>query len=274
MANDWIKLIKGLEKKREVIAMAIALKPVGTFSLDCEVIAYKWAKVWSWADSETVDGHISGLNGSVVDDIAGLPGFFAAAEVAGWARSTDRGISFTNWDRHNGNGAKARALAANRQQSRRDQSAVTQPSRAERDKSVTRAEQQRAEKSREETKQQADPIPIEDSFPHPAPPPLSAAAGIAHGEVCSLLLAVTFQGVRVFDPSAASAVAAGRKASKCQVAWALERFAEERATEAGRARLRNPAGYIRGLIERHEPPAGWVEKFNRAEIRRIAQGAA
>lgn len=110
MANDWIKCIKGLTDKREVVAMALRLKPTGILSQDCEIVACKWLKVWGWADSETVDGHVQGVTGEFVDAVAGLAGFFAAAEVVGWATPKGSGITFNNWGRHNGATAKARAM--------------------------------------------------------------------------------------------------------------------------------------------------------------------
>lgn len=134
-----------------------------------------------------------------------------------------------------------------------------------------RAEQQRAERSRAD-KKQAEPVPIEVVTAGPAD---TAAAFSARGEVCSLLLGVHFGGVPLFDSKAAAAIASSPRATREQVAWAIERFVEERATEAGKARMRKPAGYLRSLIDRHEPPAGWVEKYRRAEIRKLAaKGAA
>lgn len=260
MAGDWIKWVKGLVRRREVIAVANAL------GADRRIVACSAMLLWEWADDNTTDGHVEGIGASDIDAIADLPGFGAALKSVGWLRVTARGITIVNFEHHNGESAKARALNQKHQQaSRKRKESVRESS----DKTVTRAEQSSREQRREEnTKQQA-------GAPPPACSPQPAAAAPIHstGGLCSLLLALKCRGAPVFDAKAAAAIAQHPKATFLQVSWAAERFHDEMRTEAGRARVKNKAGWVRRLIEEQEPPPGWAEKFNRRILADLAKQA-
>src|SRR6185369_4051706 len=92
-------------------------------------------KLWSWADRQSRDGHAMSVTEMWIDRYAGRDGFAQAMAKAGWLTIDNRGVSFPNFDRHNGKTAKNRALASDRK--------VTQRSRTERDESVTREEKRR-----------------------------------------------------------------------------------------------------------------------------------
>lgn len=139
MSANWIKWIKGLVRRREVIAVANKL------STDRRVVACCCMMMWEWADDNTIDGHVEGVTAGDIDAEVGLNGFSLAVESVGWLRFHEGGVSIPRWDRHNGESAKSRALATERQ-SRKRHADVTPMSRSKRDKSVTSREQSRAEK--------------------------------------------------------------------------------------------------------------------------------
>jgi hypothetical protein len=106
MAGDWIKWLKGLSRRREIIVLARKL------NISKREAACACMEMWEWADEETTDGHVQGATKDDIDLMLGIPGFGVAIESpeVGWVRFTERGISFPRWDRHNSETAKKRAL--------------------------------------------------------------------------------------------------------------------------------------------------------------------
>mgnify|MGYP001172807628 CR=1 FL=1 len=80
MARDWIKWVKGLSKRREVLVIARNL------GISRREAACACMEVWEWADDETVDGNIRGATGDDIDLMLGLPGFAVALQApeVGW----------------------------------------------------------------------------------------------------------------------------------------------------------------------------------------------
>lgn len=142
MAGDWIKMRTALADDPAVIAMADRLG-VDEFS-----VVGRLHHLWSWADSQSRDGHAVGVTVRWLNRYVQCDGFAEALAHVGWLTIDDQGIKFPNFDRHNGESAKARGLAKNRKQKQR--AGVTdeagQESRNERDEGVTREE-----KSKEQT---------------------------------------------------------------------------------------------------------------------------
>jgi hypothetical protein len=141
MAGDWIKMRACLAYDPAVIGIAASLDIT-----EFEVVGILH-HLWSWADSQSRDGHAVGVTEKWINRFCQRDGFAAAMQKAGWLEITDAGVSFPNFERHNGETAKARGLAAIRKQKQR--SNVTQEegqmSRSERDESVTREEKRREE---------------------------------------------------------------------------------------------------------------------------------
>jgi hypothetical protein len=150
MAGDWIKMRIDLAEDPAVIGMADAL------GLDEFAIVGRLHALWGWADSQSRDGHASSVTGKWIDRKMQRDGFAAAMVAAGWLMLTDGGVEFPHFDRHNGETAKQRGLAANRQKKSREN--VTQsvtvesrkPSRIDRDTCVTREEKRRDKSSIEQ----------------------------------------------------------------------------------------------------------------------------
>lgn len=107
-------------------------------------------EVWAWAGRLSEDGVVPFGNAAVIDEVAGSSGFAQAMVEVGWLGLEPTQAVFPNWDRHNSDDAKARALAAERQRKRRaadealSRSGVTSVT-VERDASVTRGEERREE---------------------------------------------------------------------------------------------------------------------------------
>ena len=136
MAGDWIKMRVSLATDPAVIGIAARL--------DCtefEVVGMLH-HVWSWADTQSRDGHAPGVTEKWVDRYVQCDGFAQAMQSVGWLVITEDGVEFPHFDRHNGKTAKTRALGSNRQKKHRANVTAEegQMSRSERDKSVTREE--------------------------------------------------------------------------------------------------------------------------------------
>lgn len=116
MAGDWVKWVKGLSKRREVIVLARKL------GVSRREAACACMEMWEWADDETTNGHIQGATGEDIDLQLGLPGFASALQSSevGWLRVNSQGITFPRWDRHNGESAKRRANDAAKKRQQRD----------------------------------------------------------------------------------------------------------------------------------------------------------
>ena len=140
MAGDWIKMRCDLAEDPAVIRIAEEL------SLDEDTVVGKLHRLWSWADRQSRDGHAYGVTARWVDKHLACDGFAVALQGVGWMVVDDQGVSLPNFDRHNGEPAKARALGTRRKQKQRATvpPGTGQVSREERDSSGTREEKRRA----------------------------------------------------------------------------------------------------------------------------------
>jgi hypothetical protein len=108
MAGEWIKMRVDLASDPAVIRIRRAT------GIDADAVVGKLHRLWAWADTHTAEGAAEGLDVEWVDEFAGVKGFAAAMQLAGWLEVDDAGLRFTNFDRHNGQPAKVRALAKTR----------------------------------------------------------------------------------------------------------------------------------------------------------------
>lgn len=115
MAGTWIKVEKNTPEKPEVYAIAAAL------NIDPDLAFAKCFKLWRWADDHTTNGNATSVTEFLLDSITGVKGFAVALEKVGWLIVNKRGdsaaifgIEIPNFERHMGEGAKQRALTANR----------------------------------------------------------------------------------------------------------------------------------------------------------------
>ena len=114
--QTWIKWTKGLTRKREVLLLAqrMAIPPPHAAAL-CML-------VWEWADDNTADGCLRGFTPGMISAAVGAPGIAEAMAdpAVGWLLDTGDACIFANFDRHNGQCAKKRDLAARRKTRERD----------------------------------------------------------------------------------------------------------------------------------------------------------
>jgi len=150
MAGEWIKMDKTLRDKPEVQVLAelLAVAPP-------TVVGYLHL-FWSKADDHARHGVVTLCHAKTVDDWVGVVGFADALSRIGWLRidPVKQLISIPKWDRHNGNSAKIRALAAERQRRARARHA----SRTERDGGVT-VPSQKAVTREEKRRSTSPPLP-------------------------------------------------------------------------------------------------------------------
>ena len=72
-----------------------------------------WFDLYSWLDEQTADGRLE-TDHAELDRKAGLAGAAASLERSGWLTFADGVCTITNWEEHNGQNAKRRALDARR----------------------------------------------------------------------------------------------------------------------------------------------------------------
>lgn len=102
MAGDWIKMRTNLETDPRVIGIAAQL---GTCEL--HVVGMLW-KVWSWADSHSLDGNALCVTEVTLDRFVDRAGFAVALRKVGWLEGRDNALTFPRFAEHNGQTAKKR----------------------------------------------------------------------------------------------------------------------------------------------------------------------
>lgn len=144
MAGDWIKMRTNLDTDPKVIEMATSLEVS-----EMEIIGCLW-KVWSWADSHSIDGNAIRVTCVTLDRFTGLTGFAEALRNVGWLEGRDNALTFPRFAEHNGQTAKKRAETNERVRKHRNAKTVT---------SVT--QKALPEKRREEKNKPPPPTPLE-----------------------------------------------------------------------------------------------------------------
>jgi len=142
MAGDWIKMRTALAHDPAVIAIALDLD-----KNEFEVVGMLH-HIWSWADSQSQDGHIKRVTEKWLDRFVHCDGFSKSLAAAKWLIIGSDGIEFPNFGKHNGESAKKRAEAAERQRVSRELKAIADAallSQKTCDESVTREEKRREE---------------------------------------------------------------------------------------------------------------------------------
>ncbi len=142
MAGDWIKLQKDTPDKPEVLAIASRL------DLDPDAVVGKLVRIWSWFDTHTVNGNAASVTFSYIDRLTGVTGFAEQVALVGWLCQNGHELSLPNFEFHNGETAKTRALGKNRTEKHRSNASVNGKRN---DQSVTKPspEKRREEKNKE-----------------------------------------------------------------------------------------------------------------------------
>jgi hypothetical protein len=119
MSRPWIKMRTDLDDDPHVIEMASAL---GVH--ENHVVGMLW-KIWSWADSHSLDGNALRVTCVTLDRFAGVSGFADALRKVGWLDGRDGSLSLPRFAEHNGQTAKTRAETAERVAKHRNAKSVT-----------------------------------------------------------------------------------------------------------------------------------------------------
>jgi hypothetical protein len=143
MAGEWIKVEISTPNKPEVMRMARLLK------IDRDAVFGKLLRLWAWFDTNSVDGVVDGVVSTDVDEVCYQVGFCDALKAVGWIvvdQSNER-ISLPNFDRHNGESAKKRALKNESQAKWRKSRSVVDSSESTKEPQNDLPEKRREEKS-------------------------------------------------------------------------------------------------------------------------------
>lgn len=259
MAGDWIKWVKGLIRRPEIIQAAGILKRCR------HDVASRWMDLMEWTDEnvsesdripDSDDALVKNLTPEIIDDLVGLPEFARAMSCTGWLVLNPDDVTITNYFRHNDETAKDRALGAKRAAKKRDRDAERYESNAPSvTPSVTREEQQRArEEQRQKTAKQDPSVPVGGVGPDSG----GVAAGVSARSFCSMLLLAGIPGMKSTTAAAVGKIAR----SEAQVAWAIERTKTAMTDHTAK----NPVGYLRSLVANEDPPPGWVVQYNRRRL--------
>jgi hypothetical protein len=109
MAGDWFPLQLWKSKAVEVISIAAVTRRSRheVLGLLCDL--------WSWASSESVDGHIRGVRLlHLTDAVGGDATFWQAVEAVNWLAEDEQGIVIPGWEHWLSRSAKTRMKAARR----------------------------------------------------------------------------------------------------------------------------------------------------------------
>jgi hypothetical protein len=163
MAGEWIKVEKATPDKPEILRMAREL------CIDRDAVFGKLILIWMWFDQNSVDGVVDGAVDADVDAVVRMTGFASVMRSVGWLfdKPDDEadptihsthipGLALPNFDRHNGETAKKRALRNDRQAKWRSKSVDVyvdaHVDTTSSTKASTREEKRREEKIKKESR--------------------------------------------------------------------------------------------------------------------------
>lgn len=115
MAGDWIKMRVDLQYDPAVIRISAAV------GINTHTVVGALHCAWAWANQQTTDGRVPGLDEAFIDRLVGTPGFGRAMIDAGWLSVEKESpqlsptLVFPDFDLHNGASGKARIFKNQRQ---------------------------------------------------------------------------------------------------------------------------------------------------------------
>ena len=109
MRRPWIKLEVATPDKPEICTLAQRLR------LDADAVVGKLVRFWSWVAQNRVAGGDLGITLDFVDRLVGRRGFGQAMVEVRWlALDAQERLSIPNFERHNSDQARTRALTKQR----------------------------------------------------------------------------------------------------------------------------------------------------------------
>ena len=158
MAGEWIKVEASTADKPEVLRIARIL------AIPHDAVFGKLVRLWAWIDTNSVDGVVDGVVDADIDRICRCDGFTAACVTVGWLEydaSMER-VSLPNFERHNGETAKQRAMKNRRQAKWR--AGVDDPVDAAASTEASTREEKRREEQKQEQKALVQPTAARSPF--------------------------------------------------------------------------------------------------------------
>lgn len=119
MAGDWIKMRTNLDTNPKVIQLATEFEVS-----ELTIVGALW-KLWSWADSHSIDGNAIVVTHVTLDRFTGITGFADMLRKVGWLEGRDGALCFPRFAEHNGQTAKKRAETKDRVRKCRNNKPVT-----------------------------------------------------------------------------------------------------------------------------------------------------
>ena len=149
MAGDWIKMRADLQTHPKVFRISSALgadrlRTIGALHA-----------VWCLFDAHSVDGQMEGYSFEIIDSQIAWQGFAKAMSDVGWIIEKPESLELPEFDTHNGQPAKRRAMESDRK--RKDREAL-KSSASTADNKRTRVEKSREENIKEDISTGADII--------------------------------------------------------------------------------------------------------------------
>jgi len=171
----WIKMRTNLWDAPQVARICELLK-----CIEALVIGAMY-RLWSLADTHSTDGRLD-FSSHTLNRKVGVDGFSEAVAAIGWLEIGDGYVVVVRFDEHNGKSAKRRAQDASRQakhyQRNATEVALTEDSRHEREKSVSKSKSKCSEEQEYNTH---DSMPHESFRVSKSKP--SEAKGIRFGQI-------------------------------------------------------------------------------------------
>lgn len=151
MAGEWIPIDCNLGTKPEVLEL------VDVTGVPVEAVVYRLIQLWSWAAMNTADGVLRATPRRLAAVAGGDEQFWLAVEQVGWVAFVNDTVEIVGWERRFSQAAKARQMAARRQDAYRLRSRDGGPSQG--CNAAASLQERRGEDRREEEYIPAAPVP-------------------------------------------------------------------------------------------------------------------
>jgi hypothetical protein len=138
MAGDWIKIEHVTPDKPEIHRIASIL------GISAEAVFGHLVRLWVWADQQSLDGRQIVAKCDTINCICRCAKIANAMQEVGWLVTEGEYVTFPNFDRHNTETAKNRAVKSKQKKKERKKS-VAKMSPKKGDKTATREEKRREE---------------------------------------------------------------------------------------------------------------------------------
>lgn len=119
VSAQFIRIRKGISSDPDVLQISMMT------GLDEFGVVGRLSDIWDWVDSHSTDGIGLTASDAWIDRRVGCDGFAAAMRAVNWLSGESGCLTFPQWDRHNSNTAKARALESEAKRLRRAEASQT-----------------------------------------------------------------------------------------------------------------------------------------------------